>query len=238
VSEEGPVRVRLRYTDLDTFIQKFAPNVSRGGLFLASKTPRPVGGVIRFEVLLRDGEQAVLAGEGKVTWVKAFDPQQPAKPHGMGVQFLRLDTHCRQVLDRILKAKANIGAPVGADAPPTSASAAPALDGSSSSATPISGAGAGADLEGLLVELGLEETQIRRALERARTWSARSEDLEALTPGPITAEPASLSRALADLPRLLASPGRTRRRTGPLRPLEGVPAAPRKPEHGGSNGVT
>ena len=29
-----------------------------------------------------------LAGEGKVIWVKAYDPAEPQKPHGMGVQFV------------------------------------------------------------------------------------------------------------------------------------------------------
>ena len=70
------VRVRLRYADLETFIERFAPNVTRGGIFLASRAPRPEGEVFHFEVQLADGAVA-LAGEGKVIWVKAFDPPSP-----------------------------------------------------------------------------------------------------------------------------------------------------------------
>ena len=81
------MRVRLRYPDLETFVEKYAPNVTRGGIFLASREPRPVGAVLRFEVLLRQGGP-VLSGEGRVTWVKEFNAAEPHRPYGMGVQFL------------------------------------------------------------------------------------------------------------------------------------------------------
>jgi len=48
--------VRLRYAAFETFIEKFAPNVTRGGLFLASRTPRPIGEEFQFEVQLAGGE--------------------------------------------------------------------------------------------------------------------------------------------------------------------------------------
>jgi uncharacterized protein (TIGR02266 family) len=86
-----PVRIRLRFASFDAFIDKFAPNVTRGGVFIASRTPLPIGSTFAFEIQLAGGEVA-LAGDGKVTWVKAFDPAAPQKPYGMGVQFLRLDT--------------------------------------------------------------------------------------------------------------------------------------------------
>ena len=86
--------MRLRYPDLETFVEKYAPNVTRGGIFLASREPRPVGDVLRFEVLLRQGGP-VLSGEGRVTWVKEFNPAEPHRPYGMGVQFLYVDPETR-----------------------------------------------------------------------------------------------------------------------------------------------
>src|SRR4051812_7022438 len=68
VSAPEPVRVRSRYADLDTFVERFAPNVTRGGIFLASRAPRAVGEVFPFEVQLAGGEVA-LSGAGKVIWV-------------------------------------------------------------------------------------------------------------------------------------------------------------------------
>ncbi len=83
-------------------------------MFLASRSPRPVGEVFSFEVLLSGGEVA-LSGEGKVTWVREFDPAAPQKPHGMGVQFLRLDAPSRDVVNRMLarKAAAVTAGPIG-----------------------------------------------------------------------------------------------------------------------------
>jgi len=33
------VRIQLRYPDEATFIHRFAPNVTRGGIFIASRSP-------------------------------------------------------------------------------------------------------------------------------------------------------------------------------------------------------
>src|SRR3569832_116336 len=108
-----PVRIRLRYPDVDTFVQKFAPNVTRGGVFIASRNIQPVGEVIGFEIQLITGE-VVLAGQGKVTWVKAFNPDEPLRPYGMGVQFVNVTPACRPVLARLLRSKeANGPAPRG-----------------------------------------------------------------------------------------------------------------------------
>src|SRR5262245_42752321 len=109
------VRIRLRYTDLDTFVERFAPNVTRGGIFLASKTPRPVGDVFPFEVQLANG-QVALSGEGKVIWIKEFNPAEPQRPHGMGVQFTRVDPASRETLNRILRVK-SAGQPAAAAGP-------------------------------------------------------------------------------------------------------------------------
>ena len=96
------VRIRLRYADLDVFVEKFAPNVTRGGLFLASRNVHPVGALIDFEIQLVNGAVA-LAGQGKVTWVKEFDPNQPNRPYGMGVQFVNVGSPSRSVLARLLQ---------------------------------------------------------------------------------------------------------------------------------------
>src|SRR4051794_17243469 len=151
------VRVRLRYADLDTFIERFAPNVTRGGIFLASRTPRAEGEVFSFEVQLSSGAVA-LAGEGKVIWVKPFDPAEPQKPHGMGVQFVRIDPGSRETLARILQAK-------GAGAPGT-------RRGSQPHAT-LQGGGNGARVRprvdtsvDLAAEYGIDDGTLRRIIDR------------------------------------------------------------------------
>jgi molecular chaperone DnaK len=98
------LRLKLRYTDVESFIDKFSANVSKGGIFIASKTPKPVGSLLRFEFQLADGSP-VVRGEGKIVWVKEFDPAQPNKPHGMGVKFTKLDNQSKSILDRMLALK-------------------------------------------------------------------------------------------------------------------------------------
>jgi uncharacterized protein (TIGR02266 family) len=213
----APVRVRLRYAAFETFIEKFAPNVTRGGVFLASRTPRPVGEIFAFEVLLEGGEVA-LAGDGKVTWVKAYDPAVPNRPHGMGVQFLRLDAPSRDALNRMLARKASGNS--GAVRVPMSTSGA-ASGGHRSGSNGAGPAVARVDTNvDLAAEMGIDETRMRRAVDRNWLGSNRAsgeiDDLEALLrPEPV--EAVSLEQALAELPRLL-DPG-ARRRSGAFRPL-------------------
>jgi len=218
-----PVRVRLRYAAFETFIEKFAPNVTRGGVFLASRTPRPVGEVFAFEVLLEGGEVA-LAGDGKVTWVKAYDPALPNRPHGMGVQFLRLDALSRDAVNRMLARKASGNS--GAVRVPMSGAASGGHRGGANGA--VAAAPRIDTNVDLAAELGVDETKLRRAVDRNWVGGNRSageiDDLEALL-RPEAVETVTLQQALAELPRLLDSGAR--RRSGAFRPLgEMLPAAP------------
>lgn len=233
---ESPVRVRLRYPDLDTFVEKFAPNVTRGGVFLASKEMRPVGSLLRFEVCLLDG-QIALSGEGKVTWTKPFNPGEPHKPYGLGVQFTSLDARARPVLDRLLARRAGTGARPAGPAPTASTTG----TGSGPVAVrpldarlpidlrPVDAAGA----SGLNEFERIEESSMRRVMDRARLLSGRTDDIESLLNGE-TEESASFAQALAELPRYL---GGGRRPTGAFRtlgdgpPPEGAasPAPPKSP---------
>jgi uncharacterized protein (TIGR02266 family) len=102
------MRIKLKYSDVETFIQKYAVNISRGGIFIATKTPKPVGTPLRFEFVLAVGEPgiSVIRGEGQVLWTREFDPNQPGKAHGMGVKFTRLDAESQAVIDRALAFRA------------------------------------------------------------------------------------------------------------------------------------
>jgi uncharacterized protein (TIGR02266 family) len=207
------VRVRLRYAAFDAFIDKFAPNVTRGGVFLASRNPFAVGTTFPFEIQLAGGEVA-LAGEGKVTWVKPFDPAAPTKAHGMGVQFLRLDGPSRETLNRMLERKAaGVVRATGATI-------------SGAHRTGANGVTARVDTNvDLAGEYGIDESRIRRTTDRYRLPASRShgdiDELDALL-RPDPTEPVSIAQALAELPRML-DPAPARRLSGPVRPIAGDP---------------
>jgi len=186
------VRIQLRYPDETTFIQRFAPNVTRGGIFLASRSPHPTGTVITFEVAIMQGPP-LLAGKGKVTWVRDFNPDEPQRAHGMGVQFLQVAPATRPMLDKLIEYKAlpprftpvagvPLTTPRAETGRPRAAGLPDSLDGDPST--------------------WIDDQAVRHAIDRARLLSARIEDVEALRVRD-KEEPPSLEEALTELPRLL-----------------------------------
>jgi uncharacterized protein (TIGR02266 family) len=233
VTSSAPVRVRLRYADIETFVERFAPNVTRGGVFIASKAPRPVGDIFPFEVQLASG-QVALAGEGKVIWIKDFNPAEPNKPHGMGVQFTALSQGSRELLQRMLALK---GTQRGPNAPRGLTAPLATLSARSANGAPRPRVDTNVDLA---AEFGLEESVLRRALDRA--WGPGGRPVEDDLQGLLAAdqpEPATLTQALSELRRML-DPNKRRRPSGAFRTLEGaapVVAAP-PPAAEPTNGVS
>src|SRR3954470_8808385 len=102
------MRIKLKSPDVETFIQKYAVNISRGGIFVATKQPKAVGTALRFEFLLAnsDAGESIIRGEGQVQWTREFDPTQPQKPHGMGIRFTKLDVESQALIERALRWRA------------------------------------------------------------------------------------------------------------------------------------
>lgn len=100
------IRARLKYPNEQSFIERYAPNISKTGIFVKTARPKPVGAQIRFEFQIADGTP-VLRGAGEVVWnrTKASD----ARPTGMGVKFLGLDAKSKQILTRVLEYKRTSG---------------------------------------------------------------------------------------------------------------------------------
>jgi uncharacterized protein (TIGR02266 family) len=207
------VRVRLKYPDLETFTERFAPNVTRGGIFLASREPRPVGTLLRFEVSLLSGAP-VLTGKGRVTWTKAHDPKEPSRPYGMGVQFTELDPGSRPVLDRLLKKRDQPTRPPAIPPPIPGRAPAPTVErGRTETAktqpirrtTPTPTPPRPRTPPPLPEQAALariSDDELKRMVERARALAREVKDVEELaqpTPEPTP----TLAQALAELPRHL-----------------------------------
>ena len=109
------LRIRLKYSDEAHFIERYSMNISRGGIFIATRTPKPVGTQLRFEFQLGNG-QSLIRGAGTVVWIKAFDPAHADQPHGMGVRFGGLDEESQRVIERALAWKDKVKKR-GAEAP-------------------------------------------------------------------------------------------------------------------------
>jgi uncharacterized protein (TIGR02266 family) len=150
------LRIKLRYPDVGTFVGKFATNISRGGMFIASRNPKPIGSDIKFELQLADGS-AVVAGDGVVRWVREFDPDNPREPHGMGIEFTKLSDASKTAVDMIIDRRRARG--LDSDGIPMQKTAPPPLD-------PLPPEGGGTGVGGVPAE---GEGSVERVRRKRRT---------------------------------------------------------------------
>jgi uncharacterized protein (TIGR02266 family) len=101
-----PVTLKIKFKSetLEQFIERYAVDVSQGGIFIRTKDPLAVGTQMKFEFQLRDASP-LIAGEGTVVWTRENDPSRPAIAPGMGVRFDRLADGSQVILERILAEK-------------------------------------------------------------------------------------------------------------------------------------
>ena len=109
-----PLRIRLPYATAEEFIEKYGSNVARGGLFIATRSPKPEGTGLAFELVLADGGR-LLRGEGVVVRT-----QTEGSRAGMTVRFVRLDAFSKALIDRIVSRRQPSTPPAPEEAPPAS----------------------------------------------------------------------------------------------------------------------
>jgi uncharacterized protein (TIGR02266 family) len=103
----GPVslRIKFRSASLDQFIERYAVDVSRGGIFIRTREPLAVGTQLRFDFQLQDAAP-LLAGDGTIVWIRENDPTRAGVTPGMGVRFDKLTPASQPILEKILAEKA------------------------------------------------------------------------------------------------------------------------------------
>jgi molecular chaperone DnaK len=103
------LKIRLGYGSVDDFVERYALNVSRGGIFVRTLDPLPPGAELELDLALASGE-GVIRGRGVVRWIAA--PSAPGEPHrepGMGVKFTELDPESRALVDLIVATRGGEG---------------------------------------------------------------------------------------------------------------------------------
>jgi uncharacterized protein (TIGR02266 family) len=102
------LKIKFKSSSLDQFIERYSVDVSRGGIFIRTKEPLPVGTQLRFEFQLQDAS-SLIAGDGTVVWIREHDPARQGVAPGMGVRFDKLHPESQKVLDKILHEKSKRG---------------------------------------------------------------------------------------------------------------------------------
>ena len=105
------LKVRFKSATVDEFIEQYSSDISRGGIFIKSKSPMPIGTLLKFEFQLQD-ESRLIHGVGRVVWVREAGVDHPEdEPPGMGIKFIKMDLESRAMVDTIVSLR---GAAAGA----------------------------------------------------------------------------------------------------------------------------
>lgn len=87
MSLRAPIELKVEYKRLNSFFADYTRNISKGGTFIRTDKPLPIGTEFRF-VLAVPKLQAPLELRGKVQWiVRPTDAGGDAEP-GMGIGFI------------------------------------------------------------------------------------------------------------------------------------------------------
>lgn len=95
------VEVNLQFSDSEEMVATTA-NLSRGGMFVPLRPPRPVGTLMRLAISLPDSDEEV-KGYGEVVWIRVRD-ESSHRSAGMGVRFRHLEGDGGELLSQRLPA--------------------------------------------------------------------------------------------------------------------------------------
>src|SRR3954462_14220740 len=93
----APIELKVDYKKLNSFFADYTKNISKGGTFIKTKKPLPIGTRFLFKltVPLRDGPFELL---GEVVWSKA-EGEEP----GMGIRFIYSDDSQRRDFESVVE---------------------------------------------------------------------------------------------------------------------------------------
>jgi uncharacterized protein (TIGR02266 family) len=93
--------VQLRAKDYDDLLERLAPNISQGGVFIETNKPHPEGATVFFQLATVD-DGAILEAMGRV--VRTVTEQEAEAPMraGMGIEFLSMTDQSQAQLNQLV----------------------------------------------------------------------------------------------------------------------------------------
>jgi uncharacterized protein (TIGR02266 family) len=110
------LKARVRFADAKKFEQCYLKDISRGGIFLRTAAPSPLGTSIEVTLVLPDTSEVVLPG--KVVHRVGPESAAAGQVSGIGVKFEELKPAVRNVLEAVLKDLPGRTVPAAAAPPP------------------------------------------------------------------------------------------------------------------------
>jgi type IV pilus assembly protein PilZ len=101
----APLRARVDFELVsdETFLFEYASNLSRGGIFLATHNPLPVGTKLVLRFALPDEPSRTIRVAGRVTWVNPYVQGGKNLNPGMGIEFVDLSHEDQEAISRIVR---------------------------------------------------------------------------------------------------------------------------------------
>lgn len=100
-----PIALRVEYKRVNSFFADYTRNISKGGTFIATTRPLPIGTEFIFELLIPELPEP-LQLRGVVEWRVEVHEATAERPAGMGIRFHYASTEEREKVHAIVEALA------------------------------------------------------------------------------------------------------------------------------------
>ncbi len=100
IQYRAPVRLQVEYECMEDFLVDYTANISIGGMFIETETPRPLGSRFRLRFQL-PGLTSAIDTMAEVRWVLTPEEAGPLPP-GMGIRFEDLTEEDRAQVQSLL----------------------------------------------------------------------------------------------------------------------------------------
>lgn len=95
------LQVKVSCPNWDDYLDLYTTNLSRGGVFIASRMSAPMGTEIAVELVLPNGSTVKFRAE-VMHLVDEKESTETNRPMGMGVRFIDLDEHTKKALEAMV----------------------------------------------------------------------------------------------------------------------------------------
>ncbi len=82
-----PIELKVEYKRLNTFFADYTKNISRGGTFIKTRRPLPIGTEFLFKLFV-PGRAQPLTIHGEVQRIIGEDDSENGEEHGMAIKFV------------------------------------------------------------------------------------------------------------------------------------------------------
>jgi len=136
--------VRYKSATVDEFIENHSHDISRGGIFIKTRSPFPAGTLLKFEVRIAE-DQKLMHGVGRVVWRREVDRAEESYPAGMGIKFIKTGEGAAELINQLVAARqgaessfdAGVRESVSTPSPARPSAIPPAVPPATSSPTPL-----------------------------------------------------------------------------------------------------